>query len=221
VVRRSAKQRSGHAGRTQIAHVTRRTLEQSALYSEKLGINLAKCDDAACFRWFLASLLFGARISETIAENTYRRFVHHGLTSPQRIVEAGWDFLVFPVMREGGYVRYDGRKSTQVLRDSEKLIADYGGSLRRLHEEARDANDLEQRLLAFYGVGPVTMNIFLRELRPFWAKADPDPLPAVRKLAKYLPLRTKDLGVCQGRGWAYSTPARACGAARMTRLGRL
>ncbi len=45
---------------------------------------------------------------------------------------------------------------------------------------------IEERLLAFYGVGPVTMNIFLRELRPFWAKADPDPLPAVRKLAKHL-----------------------------------
>ncbi len=50
-------------------------------------------------------------------------------------------------MREGGYVRYDGRKSTQVLRDCEELIADYGGSLRRLHETARDARDLEQRLL--------------------------------------------------------------------------
>jgi hypothetical protein len=35
------------------------------------------------------------------------------------------------------------------------------------------------------------MNIFLRELRPFWAKADPDPLPAVRILAKHLSI---DLG---------------------------
>ena len=30
------------------------------------------------------------------------------------------------------------------------------------------------------------MNIFLRELRPFWAKADLDPLPAVERLAKRL-----------------------------------
>jgi len=74
-------------------------------------------------------------------------------------------------MREGGYVRYDGRKSTQVLRDCETLSADYSGRLRRLLERARDPHDLEERLLAFYGVGPVTMNIFLRELRPFWAKA--------------------------------------------------
>jgi hypothetical protein len=112
--------------------------------------------------------------------------MRHGLTTPAKTVAAGWDFLVYPVMREGGYVRYDGRKSTQVLRDCETLIGDYEGSLSRLHEAARDRRDLENRLLAFYGVGPVTMNIFLRELRPFWAKADPDPLPAVRKLAKRL-----------------------------------
>ena len=69
-------------------------------------------------------------------------------------------------MREGAYVRSDGRKSTQVLRDCEALIASYGGSLRRLHDCARDPRDLEDKLLTFYGVGPVTVNIFLRELRP-------------------------------------------------------
>lgn len=89
-------------------------------------------------------------------------------------------------MREGGYVRYDGRKSTQVLRDCETLISSYSGSLRPLHDCARDARDLEDKLLTFYGVGPVTMNIFLRELRPFWAKAAPDPLPAVGRIAKEL-----------------------------------
>ncbi len=172
--------------RVQHADATQRALEQSALYSEELGIDLARGTDAVYFRWFLASLLFGARISETTAKKTFRTFMRYGLTTPAKIVAAGWDFLVYPVMREGGYVRYDGRKSTQVLHDCEKLIADYGGSLGRLHEVARDAHDLEERLLAFYGVGPVTTNIFLRELRPFWLKADPDPLPAVKKLAKRL-----------------------------------
>jgi endonuclease III len=168
------------------ATATRRALEESLLYSEELGIDLAQKRDDAYFRWFLASLLFGARISETTAKNTYRAFVRHRLTTPKKIVAAGWDTLVYPVMREGGYVRYDGRKSTQVLRDCETLIAEYGGSLTRLHDAAGDARDLEDRLLAFYGVGPVTMNIFLRELRPFWSKADPDPLPAVKRVAKRL-----------------------------------
>lgn len=165
-----------------------RALEQSLLYSEELGIDLAQGADAVYFRWFLASLLFGARITETAAKNTYRAFVRHGLTSPGRIVGAGWDFLVNPIMREGGYVRYDGRKSAQVLRDCERLLADYRGSLRRLHDAARDARDIEATLLTFYGVGPVTTNIFLRELRPYWSKADPEPLPIVKRLAKKLKL---------------------------------
>jgi len=90
------------------------------------------------------------------------------------------------VMREGGYVRYDGRKSDQVLRDTQLLMTEYGGRLSRLHAAARDARDLENRLLAFHGIGPVTANIFLRELRPFWAKADPETLPTVVELARKL-----------------------------------
>ncbi len=166
--------------------MSQRELERSLLYSEELGIDLGQETDDVFFRWFLASLLFGARISETTAKSTYRAFIRHGLTKQPKIVAAGWDFLVSTIMREGGYVRYDGRKSTQVLRDCETLIASYGGSLRRLHDCARGARDLEDRLLAFYGVGPVTANIFLRELRPFWSKADPAPLPAVERIAQEL-----------------------------------
>jgi hypothetical protein len=116
-----------------------RALEKSLLYSEELGIDLAAGRDDACFRWLLASILFGARISETTARKTYWSFIRHGLTRPRRIIAAGWDFLINPIMREGGYVRYDGRKSTQVLRDCDTLIAEYGGKLRQLHDAARNA----------------------------------------------------------------------------------
>jgi hypothetical protein len=161
-----------------------RELERSPLYSEELGIALREGSDRELFRWFLASLLFGGHISETIARNTYRAFVRHRLLTPRAILRAGWDTLVYPVMREGGYVRYDGRKSTQILRDCETLLADYEGRLSRLHALAEGPADLEARLLGFYGVGPITANIFLRELRPFWRKADPEPLPAVEELAR-------------------------------------
>ncbi|MCK4389924.1 MAG: hypothetical protein KAV83_06785 [Desulfobacterales bacterium] len=160
-------------------------LKRSQLYSEELGIKLSK-NDKEYFKWFLASLLFGGRISETIAKNTYRAFVRYGLLTPQEILETGWDFLVNPIMREGGYVRYDGRKSSQILRDFRTLLDEYGGSLKKLHRISIDSKDLENRLLAFYGVGPITVNIFLRELRPHWHKADPDPLPIVSELATKL-----------------------------------
>lgn len=120
---------------------------------------------------------------ETIARRTYQAFCHHASTTPRSILAAGWDFLVNPVMPERGYVRYD-----QIRRDCQKLVVEYDGSLWQLHEMARDASDRETRLLACDGVGPVTANIFLRELRLFWPKADPSPLPVVTAAARSLGL---------------------------------
>jgi endonuclease III len=161
-------------------------LKRTALYSEELGIDLAARDHNQYFRWLLASLLFGGHIGETIARHTYQVFCRHQLTTPQSILDAGSDFLVDPIMREGGYVRYDFSKSDQILRDCRTLLDEYEGSARRLHETALDKSDLEARLLGFYGVGPITANIFLRELRPFWSKANPSPLPVALRAAASL-----------------------------------
>ena len=163
--------------------VIQRELERSELYSEALGISLRDRTDEVCFRWFLASVLYGGHISEKIAANTYQAFVRHGLTAPKDILASGWDFLVNPIMREGGYVRYDGRKSDQILNDCEHLQSEHGGSLKHLQALCGSTADLESRIAGFYGVGPVTTNIFLRELRPYWRHADPDPLPVVSRQA--------------------------------------
>ncbi|HKJ34297.1 MAG TPA: hypothetical protein VKA34_20895 [Balneolales bacterium] len=159
-------------------------LKRSELYSEELHIDLSNKSDKELFKWFLASVLYGNRISEEIAKSTYLTLENHELLTPQKILKAGWDYLVNPIMREGGYVRYDGKTSTQLLKNSQQLIDEYQGSLNQLHQEAKDNNDLEKRIDSFYGVGPVTTNIFLRELRPIWSKCDPDPMPTVIKLAK-------------------------------------
>ena len=167
-------------------------LKRSRLYSEELGIKLNEKKDDEFFKWFLASILFGARISEKIAKSTYKIFEKYGLLTPRKILDAGWDFLVNPIMREGGYVRYDGKTSTQILKNCETLLKKYDGSLNKLHEKAKDSRDLENRLLEFYGIGPITVNIFLRELRPFWGKADPRALPIVKKCAKGLRITLDD-----------------------------
>ncbi len=159
-------------------------LKRSRLYSEELCIELKKNTDAELFKWFLASILFGARISETTSKRTYRTFEKYDLLKLSKILDAGWSFLVNPVMREGGYIRYDEKASTQILRNCETLIKEYGGSLKKLHKRAKNNEDLEIKLMNFYGIGPITANIFLRELRPFWKKSDPEPLPIVKKIAK-------------------------------------
>lgn len=208
-------------------------LERTQLYSEELGIDLSRGSDRELFKWFLASVLFGGRISETIAKHTYEALRRHGLVTPRKILAAGWDFLVSPIMREGGYVRYDGRKSTQLLRDCDKLLRDYRGSLMRLHDEAADAADLEARLIDFYGIGPVTANIFLRELRPYWRKADPEPLPGVLDAArrfrvdlgayrrKSLRFARVEAGLIRLRRKLPSHPARRGHAAELARTAEL
>jgi len=166
--------------------ISLKELEKSKLYSEELGIDLRKNNDKELFKWFIASILFGARITETIAKNTYRTLEKHKLLDPKKIINVGWDFLVDPIMREGGYARYDGKTSAQLIKVCEFLLEKYGGSLKKLHSKSKNPKDLERRLLEFYGVGPVTVNIFLRELRPFWKKSDPEILPIVKKIAKKL-----------------------------------
>lgn len=158
-------------------------LRRSRLDSERLGIDLASRTDVELFKWFLASQLYGARVSRSIAENTYRVFVRRRWVTPASLLKAGAARVVDDVMREGGYTRWDEPKARQILASCKRLRETYDGSLTALHETAADARDLERRLRAFDGIGPVTVNIFLRELRPRWRRADPEPLPAVFEAA--------------------------------------
>lgn len=154
------------------------------LYSTELGINVKTKNEKEIFKWFLASILFGKRISENIAIKTYREFEKAGILCPNEILRAGWDKLV-RVLDTGGYVRYDFSTATKLLEISKSLLDKYGENpLTKIHEIAKDKKELESILQSFKGIGPVTTNIFLRELRTVWKKADPEPLPIVKKLAR-------------------------------------
>ena len=150
-------------------------------FSQQLGIKLASGESAQVFRWFLAAVLFGARISEAIAINTYREFENRGVISLREILQTGWNGLV-EILDAGGYARYDFKTATKLLEIGAKLEREYHGDLNQLHSQAKDSQDLEARLLAFPGIGPVTVNIFLRELRGIWEKANP-PLGKLALLA--------------------------------------
>jgi len=142
-------------------------------FAKALEIRLEGAEEGEVFKWFLASFLYGARISETIATRTYRQFAHRRVLTPQAIQDTGWDGLV-RILDDGGYVRYDFSTATRLLAVSADLIERYGGRLGNVHEAATDPRDLERRLQEIgKGIGPVTANIFLRELRGIWSKADP------------------------------------------------
>ncbi|RPH76042.1 MAG: hypothetical protein EHM80_15445 [Nitrospiraceae bacterium] len=145
----------------------------SGRFSAELGLALAPNRPNDLFLWFLAALLYGTRISGSIVARTHAEFIRRGLVTPEKILRTGWDGLVV-VLDAGGYARYDFKTATKLLEAMRHLVDQYHGDLNQLHHAAKEARDLENRLKALgKGIGEVTVQIFLRELRDLWPKANP------------------------------------------------
>lgn len=163
-------------------NTTIRRLRKIKTYSEELGLDLNKPEDR--FKWFLASILFAKRISSKIAKKTFKRLQEEGLVTPEAVLNAGWDRLV-EILDSGGYVRYDFSTATNLLDVSKKLLEEFG-SIDEVHNRAKSSRHLEELLAGFRGVGPAGVNIFLRELRGIWSKADPEPSKLAVETARRL-----------------------------------
>lgn len=154
-------------------------------YAAALGIDLA-ADSGERFKWFLAAILYGTRITEQLATRTWRKFAACGVLTPQRMLDTGWDGLV-AILDAGGYTRYDFKTATKLLAVCTALMHDHGGSLDALHGDSADPRDLEMRLKALgKGIGNTTVAIFLRELRGIWSKAAPPLSPLALAAAQEL-----------------------------------
>jgi endonuclease III len=155
-------------------------------YSEILGIDLSNGKDEEIFKWFLASILFGAPITEKAVIKTFNCFKKYGVLTPQKILKTGWDGLV-KILDEGSYTRYDFKTADKLLEVMRNLMERDDGSLTTLYNEAASEQDLENRLKNLgKGIGDTTVSIFLRELRDVWKKADPKPTSLVIFAAKKL-----------------------------------
>jgi endonuclease III len=158
--------------------------EYSGRFSAELGIDLSSGRSPEIFKWFLASVLFGARISESIVKKTFHEFDTRSIVSPKTVLDTGWDGLV-EVLDHGGYVRYDFKTATKLLDLCKSLTEKYHAELANLHTAAIDPEDLAQRLKSLAkGIGEVTVDIFLREMRGIWEKANPLPSDLVVMAAK-------------------------------------
>ncbi len=136
--------------------------------------------DRAYVKWFLASFLYSKPIREESATKTYRLFEANRLTSAASIVSAGWDRLV-AILDKGGYSRYDYSTADRLLDIFGSLQKNYGGSLSRLYRGSRNEKELETRLTGLgKGIGPVTISVFLRDMRHVWPMADPEPTPKLK-----------------------------------------
>ncbi len=177
---------SGHPGVTSQPSAPALVAELGGSYAAALDIDLAGLRPEEIYKWFLAAVLYGARISERLATRTWCEFAHSGVITPQRVLDTGWDGLV-QILDRGGYTRYDYKTATKLLEINRALLAEYSGNLNNLHAVAADAIDLEQRIQALgKGIGPTTAAIFLRELRGRWDKAEPPLSPLAMAAARHL-----------------------------------
>jgi len=167
----------------------RTKLSRIAGYSQELGLDLTKEEHR--FRWFLASILLAGGVSSQIAKRAYRELEKECMVTPESIIEAGWDRLV-EVLCAGGYVVYDFATASKLLETATKVKERYG-SLENLYTQAKNSRDLERKLQEFKGVGPTTVDTFLRELRSIWEKARPNLSPVARDVASKLGLGDEDL----------------------------
>lgn len=172
-------------------------MANSVLYSERFGFDLA----GDPFPWFLLSVLFGARITESIAVRTFFLFKSEGLTTPESITNAGFDRIV-SILDSGGYTRYDFKTAAKLDELSKSIIS--RGGLTSIHEDVSGMGDLVAQLKGLAkGIGDVTVGIFLREMVGVWEKAEPYPSELVRKGAEYLGIDAckghREFGVSYGR----------------------
>ncbi len=143
--------------------------ELGGRYSVELGIDL-DAGDAEVERWFLAATLFGTRISAAVAARTFTALSKAGVDSIAVAGRRSWDDLV-ALLDAGGYVRYDFRTATRLLRLAEVVGERYEGRVAVIGRRHRHAEPLRAALDALPGWGPVTVGLFLRELRGVWPGA--------------------------------------------------
>jgi endonuclease III len=137
-------------------------------HAEDFGLDVLSGDDDM-FRWFLLSYLFGKPIQSSVAAQTWKIFIDRKLDTPWAIVNLPHRRLVH-VLDEGKYTRYDEVMARALRICMQQLIDDYEGSLWLMYESSMDEDEFSKRLQRFYGVGPKTAEIFMRETEELFAR---------------------------------------------------
>jgi endonuclease III len=134
-----------------------------SISASELGIELQPDDDSSLFKWFIASFLMGKRIQAPIAAHAYKVIVEEeGRDTPRKLQHCTSRELV-AMLGRAHYVRYDETTAQRLLDLSAKLNADYGGKMTRIVQFSDDRQAFEKRLGEFDGVGPKTIEIFMRD----------------------------------------------------------
>ena len=131
--------------------------------AKDLAIDLNDGNEVALFKWFIASFLMGKRIQADIAVQAYRIIVDkHGRDTPRKLASQSHRQLV-AMLGEAHYVRYDETTASRLSALAKKIIEDYAGKITEIRSRSASRVEFEKRLGEFDGVGPKTIEIFMRE----------------------------------------------------------
>ena len=162
-------------------------------YSAGLGIDV-DAGGAEVERWFLAATLFGARIPARVAERTFGVLAAAGLARIWQLRHVPSADLI-AMLDAGGYARYDLRTATRLLQLCEIIDDRYDGQAGLIGRRFAAYPELRAALDALPGWGPVTVRLFLRELRGVWPGADPPLDERAAAAARHLGLDSAGPGV--------------------------
>ena len=143
---------------------------QGQLYAEAMGANIGRDTPQELFHWLIGAILLSARIGASNAMEAARTLRSEGLHKIDALREASRQDVV-RTLREGGYGRYEENAADQIRAAAELVGERYGGDLRRLRDEAGDADAILGALQEVKGIGGVGASIFAREAQLVW-----DPL---------------------------------------------
>ena len=128
-----------------------------------LGIDMHQCHGRGLYKWLLASFLIGKRIRASVAVQAYQVLVDtHGLDTPGKLARCPHHTLV-KLLGQAGYARYDESTARRLHRLGKGLEAEMDHVLL---DDAVDMAHVSAWLLRFEGVGPKTLEIFMREAAP-------------------------------------------------------
>jgi hypothetical protein len=175
---------AGLADRSRLARSVTGTL--GGCFSTELGIDVDAGEDEV-ERWFLAATLFGTRIGAGVAERTFRVLEAAGLERIDQARHILWDDLV-SWLDQGGYARYDFRMAARLQELSEIIDVRYGGQVAVISRRFVTYQELTAALGNLPGWGPVTIELFLRELRGVWPAAQPPLDRGAARAARHLGL---------------------------------
>ncbi|WP_397453674.1 DNA methylase [Pseudomonas sp. NA-150] len=131
--------------------------------AKDLKIDLSKGNESGLFRWWIASFLMGKRIQADIAADAYRViFEMHNCDTVEKLGSCSHHELV-AMLGEAHYVRYDETTASRLSAMCKKLTTDYKGKVSNIHRASEDKSDFKKRLEAFEGIGPKTVEIFMRD----------------------------------------------------------